>query len=225
MMRKIAEVLEGSVKYPIMAKQKSKRRAQQQKGPIDKYMPFAIGAVVIVAAYFLISALSGPSVGYAVEDRGRDHMNPSGIGGCQPNYITRPPTSGCHHPSILNYEIYDSVQPDQNLVHNLEHGAIVISYRPSTIPGEDDFLVDEITDLIQDLQQEDSKYCRLILTPYDRPFSAESVPELAETASQMKIALTAWTKIDMMEEYAEERVKAFIDANINKGPENLNDCR
>ena len=187
-------------------------------------MPLIIGAVVIVGAYFLISALSGPAIGYSLEDRGREHMTTTG-GGCQTNYNSRPPTSGCHHPSILNYQFYDSPQPDQNLVHNLEHGAVIISYRPSSVPGEDDILVGQLRDLVQDLQEESGKYCRLIVAPYNFPFSAPSVPQLQENAADMRIALTAWTTIDMLEEFDAEYITKFIDRHINRGPENVNDCQ
>jgi hypothetical protein len=42
----------------------------------------------------------------------------------------------------------------------------------------------------------------------------------------MKIALTAWDRIDLLDSYDEKRITSFIDAFINQGPESaqVNDC-
>jgi Protein of unknown function (DUF3105) len=49
---------------------------------------------------------------------------------CAPTiYISSPPSSGNHYPVWPAYKIYDQPVPWGFLVHGLEHGAVVISYR------------------------------------------------------------------------------------------------
>ena len=46
-------------------------------------------------------------------------------------YETNPPSSGDHWPLWAEYRLHESPVPRQVLVHNLEHGAIVMSHRCS----------------------------------------------------------------------------------------------
>jgi hypothetical protein len=49
---------------------------------------------------------------------------------CAPTiYISSPPSSGNHYPVWPVYKVYDQPVPWGFLVHGLEHGAVVISYR------------------------------------------------------------------------------------------------
>ena len=43
-------------------------------------------------------------------------------------YTTSPPTSGPHWPAVAQCGFYDEELPDELIVHNLEHGNVVISY-------------------------------------------------------------------------------------------------
>jgi hypothetical protein len=45
------------------------------------------------------------------------------------DWMTDPPNSGPHYPTWESYDEHDMVVPRGNWVHNLEHGAIVLSYR------------------------------------------------------------------------------------------------
>ena len=48
---------------------------------------------------------------------------------CSPvTYLTKPPSSGNHYPIWAAYKCYASAIPEGFWVHNLEHGAIVLSY-------------------------------------------------------------------------------------------------
>src|SRR5258708_10152180 len=59
-------------------------------------------------------------------------------------YNSNPPTSGPHWPQPANWGAYSTTQADEQMVHNLEHGGIWISYKPgrvdkNTINPLDDF--------------------------------------------------------------------------------------
>lgn len=48
---------------------------------------------------------------------------------CSPvTYLTKPPSSGDHYPIWAAYQSYQSAIPEGFWVHNLEHGAVVVSY-------------------------------------------------------------------------------------------------
>src|SRR5688572_15663802 len=64
-------------------------------------------------------------VGQKMEDQGQKHLKE---GETFTEYNSNPATSGPHNPSPAPWGIKDQEIPDQTLVHNLEHGGIVISY-------------------------------------------------------------------------------------------------
>jgi hypothetical protein len=43
-------------------------------------------------------------------------------------YTTNPPASGPHYPVWANFQEFTTVVPDGNLVHSLEHGAVLLLY-------------------------------------------------------------------------------------------------
>lgn len=46
-------------------------------------------------------------------------------------YAQTPPVGGDHNPTWLNCGIYDKPVPNENAVHDLEHGAVWITYQPN----------------------------------------------------------------------------------------------
>ena len=90
----------------------------------------AIGIAVIV----LVSLSSGGK-GSALP-RGtlvfseKDHQHVAG----SVKYDHTPPAGGAHNAEWLNCGIYTRPVPNTNAVHDLEHGAVWITYRPSVSP-------------------------------------------------------------------------------------------
>lgn len=62
------------------------------------------------------------------EDEGHTHVLPTD----PVSYCTRPPSSGDHYGDWANFVVYDKPVPYGNLVHSLEHGAVVMLYRCPT---------------------------------------------------------------------------------------------
>jgi hypothetical protein len=110
-------------------------------------------------------------------------------------YSTNPPTSGPHNPSPLPPGIYTTPQDDESLVHNLEHGHVIVTYLPSVAPS----VVARLGALV-DLYVED-----VLLVP--RP--ADDAP----------IALVSWGRLQKFQEYDEPAIQNFIDRNRGHGPE------
>lgn len=116
--------------------------------------------------------------------------------GSKVSYSTNPPTSGDHWPQPAEWGFYLSPLPDEQLVHNLEHGGIWISYKD----------VDEQTK--SKLGSIASKYpLAVIITP--RP------------ENDAKIALASWGRLLKLDSPDEELIYKFIKSNINKAPEPL----
>lgn len=83
-------------------------------------------------------------------------------------YNSDPPSSGPHHPVPAIFGIYDAPIEQIRLVHNLEHGAVVVQYGNGVARGE----IEALTEWYRDNPN------GLVVAPY--------------SALGNKIALTAW---------------------------------
>ncbi|MFQ5794557.1 MAG: DUF3105 domain-containing protein [Candidatus Bipolaricaulia bacterium] len=133
-----------------------------------------------------LNAVSVPLQGFQHIGQGQSH----------PPYNSVPATSGWHYPFTAPWGVHHQPVPDEVQVHNLEHGGIMVQYRP----GIADWIVDELRSFTQ-------RNCRLIVAPY---------PGLDHD-----IALTAWGRIDKFDEFDRDRIEAFIQAYRNQGPEQV----
>lgn len=150
------------------------------------------GLIFWFSTYLQRRSQNLPGVFYP--EAGRTHI-PSGTH--SPNYNSNPPTSGNHYGQSAEWGIYTEELTDETLIHDLEHGGVWISYRPS--------ISEDIRKKLEAFYQ---KYGRkIIVTP--------------RSANDADIAVAAWTRLDkfMVAEYSDERVERFIRAYRNKGPE------
>ena len=139
-----------------------------------------------------------PLPGKEFPDLGNLHIQR--LGDAHAPYNSEPPTSGPHLPNIAPWGIYDKPIPKEYQVHNLEDGGVVIQYNcPKGCP-----------DLIKKLEgvffkykaraPKEKKYTHLILAPY---------PDM-----DTRLALTAWTRLDKLNDFDEARIDRFIEAYI-----------
>lgn len=209
-----------------MAKKKSRsgRKRKGSKG-LSKLKRWGkrLGILAFMAAlgfgFVQIMGLIYPEQpGFAVSRQAAAHMPR-----CTPDHNSRPPTSGCHSPSQAAYGIHEDPIPAELQVHNLEHGAVMIQYRTSGLVIGAEELADRLESLVRRLRERDlGRYCRLIVAPYPYGFSAPGLS--SEESEGKRIALTAWGRMQLLEKYEEHKAEAFIDAFINGGPENVDDC-
>jgi hypothetical protein len=134
--------------------------------------------------------------GEAMPIQGAEHVEP---GQEHPAYNSDPPTSGWHLATAIPAGFYEEIQLDEALVHNLEHGHIVIAYDCDKL-ADCDTVKTELEGLVD---------------RYDG-WKVTVVPRSNEDAP---LALTAWGRLDKLETYDEARVIAFIDAYRDQGPE------
>lgn len=149
-----------------------------------------IGIVFVLVRY---QKRSGPITGENIPDQGRAHVSL----GTRFDYNSNPPTSGPHHAIPAEWGVYQQAIHDQILIHNLEHGGIWISYRLSVASST----VEQLEVIAKEFGR------KVIMAP--RP------------ANDADIALAAWNHLDKFSEaeFSEQRVRKFIIAFRNKGPE------
>ena len=103
-------------------------------------------------------------------------------------YNSTPPTSGPHVPWLAPWGVQKGPVPPEVLVHNLEDGGVIIYYGCEDCP-----------DLVAQLAAIVNRYERVILVP-GRGLSH-------------RIVLSAWTVLDRMQEFDEDRIVRFIRAH------------
>jgi len=113
-------------------------------------------------------------------------------------YNTTPPTSGDHWTIPASCGFYPGGMPDEQIVHNLEHGNIIVSYNLTD--------ADEIDRLSEVIDGIGLSNLWGITRFYDQ------IPE-------GQVALATWGVLDTMEGVDRDRIEAFFDYSGNLGPE------
>jgi Protein of unknown function (DUF3105) len=146
-----------------------------------------IAAVVVVAVsvgYFAYRA-QADLPGQKFSDQGNLHVQT--LGDPHEPYNSTPPTSGPHLPYIAPWGIHTRPIPNELQVHNLEDAGVVIQYN-CTCPE----IVEKLSAIVR-------KYpTQILLAPYP--------------TMQSRIALTAWTRLETMDNVDEARIERFIRA-------------
>ncbi|HLQ04096.1 MAG TPA: DUF3105 domain-containing protein [Verrucomicrobiae bacterium] len=185
-------------------KKHAARRTARTRYAWHRRVPWiAVGGLVVLVVFVVLVARNfgvGESAGRYVPGGGvGDHRSVD-----QPiAYSSYPPTSGPHWPNPASWGAHTEPVPDEIAVHNLEHGGVVASY--NNIPPAD---LAALTRLTTTYPRDRYGEVKLLVRPYDR-------------IKPGTIALTAWSWIDELTTYDEARVRKFMDAHINQGPENV----
>lgn len=184
--------------------QRARERARKRK---------RLGLLAVVAAVLLLAGMliwqnreknsavvaraarqAGCSDVRTFAEQDRDHIE---AGVPKPKYNSKPPTSGPHRAQTANWGSYDERVDDETLVHNLEHGGIVIHYKDLS-----DARVDRLSALAD---------------RFDNGVIAQPNPDITKP-----IAMTAWRTLRTCDGFSEPVVEDFIATFCNKGPEKLN---
>lgn len=128
---------------------------------------------------------------------------------------SNPPTYGPHHGSDPNGTdtnpgitprptgVYTTEQPEEDLIHNLEHGHVWISYNPSLISAGDLALLEQF---VRDgSPNANGSGVGVILTP--------------RAANDAMIAVASWARLLKMNTYDPATLRQFIETNRGKSPE------
>ena len=152
----------------------------------------------------LRGALNGEGVeqlGETYELQGADHI---AVGEEHPPYNSNPPTSGWHYSQPAQWGIYQQELPDEQLVHNLEHGGVWVSYRPGIPDAQKQFLENILVNYTT----------KVIVTP--------------RAQNDADLVLAAWGRLLKLEAplipEKEDLIVQFIETYKNKGPEFILDA-
>jgi len=155
-----------------------------------------VGVIALAAVGNVVWEVVRPKPGQSLPLQSRTHIQ---LGDKHEPYNSDPPTSGAHAGAVSE-GFYSEPLPDENLVHNLEHGYIVISYNCARLAGDEcQRLETQIRNVI------DNNGEKLIAVP--RP------------TLDTQIALTSWGRLYKLESFDEAKVVEFIKDFRNKAPE------
>jgi Protein of unknown function (DUF3105) len=151
----------------------------------------AAGAVGIALAVGGSSeeGVAGPCVRQDFPVQGRQHVDELENGY---EYNSTPPTSGNHYPVPAIWNVYEQPVPEIRLVHNLEHGGVVVQYGDEVPPAT--------VQQIVDWYAEDPNGMIVAPLPGDAP------ARLLD-----KITMTAWTHLAMCTAFDEDSFSDFRD--------------
>lgn len=153
----------------------------------------AVVALVVGMGYKGYQSLTVPKPGQAVADEGRDHVPV----GTNVEYNSNPPPSGPHYAQWTKRGVYEEPVEDGYLIHSLEHGYVIVSYKC-------EINCEELKTSLKNFYEK-NRNKRLIVVP--RP------------SLDGPIALTAWNRILKLEIWDESQAEAFVRAFENRGPE------
>lgn len=163
----------------------------------------AVGALAIVlfAGVLIARQLGiGEVAGRYVPGGGVGEHLPVG----QPiTYASLPPTSGPHWVSPATWGYHSEPVEDASAVHNLEHGGVVASF--NDIPAAD---LAALRAILTSYPKDRYGQVKLLIRPYSK-------------IAPGTIVLTAWNWIEELPRFDEARVRAFMDAHLNKCCENV----
>ncbi len=179
-----------ATKHKTTQKKVNDRSSKYQKK--RSLTPWLIGAgvalVVVVPTGFNIYRQS-QLPGERFRSLGNAHI---GENAPEPAYNSNPPTSGPHLPYTANWGSYTEVQPDEQLVHNMEDAGVILWYRAGT-PQENQQRSSALEDAY-----DAGRYRRVIIAP-------------REDLDTM-YAMTAWQRLQTFDEINPDEINAFMDA-------------
>lgn len=158
-----------------------------------------VGAFTLLlmgGAWWARSGGAPGELGQTFPNQGQEHI---AAGAEHPAYNSFPATSGWHveQPQPWGTFVYE-VAPE-SLVHNLEHGGVVIQYHPSRLKGD-----------IGVLEAIQKRYPnKTVVAPNAR--------------LKVPLALTAWRRLDTLDTLDEAKIVDFIERYKNRAPERLPD--
>ena len=176
-------------------------RSQQRRKRVVWGAGIILVVAIAIAALVLLLPKPVAAQGHQVPIEGnRQHV----AQGTVIPYRNRPPSSGDHYDQPAGYGFFQREIPTGNWVHDLEHGGIVVLYRP-------DLCDDTCQSQLQDVYNSAPSSAlfpgtrKMLVVPYQDMDHA--------------IATVAWGWLDEMDQFDKDRILAFYKAHVDKGPE------
>jgi len=187
-------------------------------GGLPDWRLLAIGGVLVVGLLVVLLVVlfgsgADPNAGSAQADAGQGHVSVGGDCRAEPEtcdsadnpYTSLPATSGPHWDSPANWGVYSTAQAESQLIHNLEHGGVVIWYEAGLEAAQVQELSSYVT--AQVAQGIGGRF-RFILTPWG---GEEELPS--------PIMVTSWRYLLGLDEVDTGAIDAFVREHYGQAPE------
>ena len=139
-------------------------------------------------------------LGTPMPDEGNQHVADGEV----ITYKNYPPTSGTHYSTPEGAGFYTNTVPEGNFVHSLEHGYIVLYYKPD-LP---DATKQQLKDLMTTLPNGKYGKVKMVIVPYTQGMTTP-------------LAIAAWDRILPLSDYNFDVIKTFYQQYVDKGPEDV----
>ena len=165
-----------------------------------------VGVLAVGALVYLVwqDTRPIPRTGVDVPIQGAEHIE---VGTAHEPYSSNPPTSGPHYAQWSEAGFYEQAPLDENLVHSLEHGYVIISYDCARLTdGDCDGLKKQIRDAMS--AGGTSQYTntpKLIAVP--------------RAGMESLLALTSWGHMDTFDQFDRGRILDYVRAFRDQAPE------
>jgi len=177
----------------IKEKRQVKRQRQHRLWQIGGGLA---GVAVLIALGYFVWDVVRPRPGQGIPWQSRTHIQ---VGDSHEPYNSDPPTSGPHAgPATAGF--HSQPLPDENLVHNLEHGYVVLWYNCKELSEN---ACNTLKRQIRNVIASGGK--KLIAVPRD--------------TLDTQIALTSWGRLYKLDSFDEEKITTFIQDFRGKAPE------
>ncbi|MBI2777958.1 MAG: DUF3105 domain-containing protein [Chloroflexi bacterium] len=186
------------------------RRLGSGRGLALDWRLLSIAAILVLGSVILLLVFlfgrggetGGGNAGTRQIDDGASHIAAGTAGG---PYHSVPATSGSHWASADTpgpWGVYDSAQREERMLHNMEHGGIIVWYQPAKL---DVAGLAALETWVR--QQTTTVQFKVILTPW------------AGADFGHPIAVTAWNWLLYLDKADTDAVRGFLDAHYGDAPE------
>ncbi len=202
---------------------------------------FLIVLVLIALLVWLFIESTKPLPGEKMMQEGRAHLTEAS----KVDYNFNPPTSGDHYPSWITKGFFDEPRADGSLVHSLEHGYIIIWYdcerkglgfrvkgivktayaqtddkgRMQMTQGSEGSPSAKLSDLPKSFSDGSCDNFKNRLKSLSQKFGLHKLIFIPRLGMDYPLVLTAWGRMEKLNSVDESKIKAFIDAFRDQGPE------
>ncbi|MBF8282349.1 MAG: hypothetical protein A2W37_10930 [Chloroflexi bacterium RBG_16_63_12] len=189
------------------ARQSEWERRERQRRMLVIGAWVAAGVLFVGMIVYLVwkQAQPIPRTGEDVPILSSDHIP---IGQPHAPYNSNPPTSGPHYEQAAEVGFYDQAPPDEQLVHNLEHGHVIIWYNCGELTES------QCSRLKSQIREVMASAGNSLIT------GTPKLVAVPRTEMETQVALTTWGRLDKFGAFDRQRILNFIKFFRDKAPEN-----
>ncbi len=194
--------------------------------------------IIFISAFliWLYLASTKPLPGTEALQEGRDHL----AEGTKIDYQFNPPTSGNHYASWISKGFYGEPRADGNLIHSLEHGYIIFWYdcdrkvtsymqqgivgtayaqASNMTAGSEGSVSAKLSDMPPSFSDGSCDNFKNQIKNQIQKNNPHKIIAIPRIGMDSPLILTAWGRMEKLNSIDEQKIKEFIDAFRDNGPE------